>query len=260
VRIRYEPKASTLGPELVVSSPAAGATDVARGLAAAGDVGGDAAIAWVQGTGASTVIVAERLYQPPGAAAPPKSLAYSRTPQPVLGWGASSQRWGPITYTVTLDGVQVGQTGGTTIQVPTPLNDGPHSWRVTTSNPAGLTSTSSNARVFVDTVAPTVSVAVHGPRRTGVETVLRLTYRDAPPAGLPAGDASGVAGLTVRWGDGTVTRVKPGTHRLVHVYRRARRYSVTIVIVDKAGNARTLVHRVQIKKPPAKKPAHGKHR
>ena len=260
IRVRYEPKASTLGPELVVSSPTAGPTDAASGLVAAGDVGGDAAIAWVQGTGDSTVIAAERLYQPPGAAAPPKSLVYSRTPQPALSWAASSQRWGPITYTVTLDGVQVGQTGGTGIQVPTPLHDGPHSWRVTTSNPAGLTSTSQNARVFVDTVAPTVSVAVHGPRRTGVETVLRLSYRDAPPAGLPAGDASGVAGLTVKWGDGTVTRVKPGTHRLRHEYRRARRYSVTVVILDKAGNQRTLVHRLKIKKPPPKHPTPGKHK
>ncbi|MBV9413372.1 MAG: hypothetical protein JO363_00185, partial [Solirubrobacterales bacterium] len=68
-----------------------------------------------------------------------------------------------------------------------------------------------------------------------------------PPAGLPASDASGVSGLTVRWGDGTVTHVKPGTHRILHTYRRARRYRVTIVIVDKAGNPRTLVRRLQIK-------------
>ncbi|MBV9000758.1 MAG: hypothetical protein JO304_16975, partial [Solirubrobacterales bacterium] len=53
IRIRYEPRASTLGPEQVVSSPTQGQTDAARGLAAGGDVGGDAAIAWVQGTGAS---------------------------------------------------------------------------------------------------------------------------------------------------------------------------------------------------------------
>jgi hypothetical protein len=249
IRIRYEPKASTLGPEVVVSSPAAGPTDAARGLVAAGDAGGDAAIVWVQGTGASTEIVAERLYQPPGVAVPPKSLAYSRSAQPVLSWTASTQRWGPITYTVTLDGVQVGQTAGTALQPAAPLHDGPHSWRVTTSNPAGLTSTSRTARVFIDTVAPTISSSVGGSRRTGSPTVLRLTYRDAPPAGLPAGDASGVTGLTVRWGDGTVTRVKPGTHRIVHTYRRAGRYRVTIVIVDKAGNRRTLVRRLEIKKP-----------
>jgi hypothetical protein len=261
IRIRYEPRASALGPEQVVSSPGQGATDAARGLAAAGDAGGDAAIAWVQGTGASTEIVAERLYQPPGVAAPPKSTAYSRTAQPVLNWTPSSQRWGPITYTVTLDGVQIGQTAGTGIQPTAPLHDGPHSWRVTTSNPAGLTGTSRSARVFVDTVAPTLSSAVGGSRRAGTATELRLTYRDAPPASLPAADASGVAALTIRWGDGTVTRVKLGIHRVSHTYRRARRYRVTIVIVDKAGNQRTLVRRLEIKKPAPGRPAPpGKHR
>ena len=256
IRIRYEPKASTLGPEQVISSPAAGATDAASGLAAGGDAGGDAAIAWVQGTGASTEIVAERLYQPPGVAVPPQSLAYARTAQPVLSWTASSQRWGPITYTVTLDGAQVGQTGGTAVQVGAPLADGVHSWRVTTANPAGLTSTSQTARVFVDTVAPTLSAAFGKSRRAGAATALRLFYRDAPPAGLPPADASGVAGLTVHWGDGTLTRVKPGAHRLDHVYRRAGRYRVTVVIVDKAGNRRTLIHRFQTKKPlPPHKPA-----
>ncbi|MBV8998806.1 MAG: hypothetical protein JO304_07085, partial [Solirubrobacterales bacterium] len=168
---------------------------------------------------------------------------------PVLGWTASSQRWGPITYTVTLDGVPVGQTAGTAIQATAPLHDGRHSWRVTTTNPAGLTSTSRIAQVFIDTVAPTLSAAVGGSRRTGSATVLRLSYRDVPPAGLPASDASGVSGLTVRWGDGTVTHVKPGTHRIVHTYRRARRYRVTIVIVDKAGNQRTLARRLEIKNP-----------
>ncbi|MBV9415208.1 MAG: hypothetical protein JO363_09550, partial [Solirubrobacterales bacterium] len=226
IRIRYEPRTSTIGPEQVVSSPAQGPTDAARGLAAGGDAGGDAAIAWVQGTGASSEIVAERLYQPPGVATPPKSLVYSRTAQPVLGWTASSQRWGPITYTVTLDGVLAGQTAGTAMQPTAPLDDGRHSWRVTTTNPAGLSSTSRTAQVFIDTVAPTLSATVSGSRRTGSATVLRLSYRDVPPAGLPASDASGVSGLTVRWGDGTVTHVKPGTHRILHTYRRARRYRV----------------------------------
>jgi hypothetical protein len=247
IRIRYEPRGSTLGPEQVVSSPAQGSTDAALGLAAAGDAGGDAAIAWVQGAGASTEIVAERLYQTPGVAVPPKSLAYSRIAQPVLSWAPSSQRWGPITYTVTLDGLPVAQTTGTAIRPPAPLHDGPHSWLVTTSNPAGLTSTSPSARVFVDTVAPTLTASVTGARRAGATLTLRLSYRDVPPAGLPASDASGVAGLTIHWGDGTVSPVRPGTHRFAHAYVHAGRYRITIVIVDKAGNQRKLVRRLEVK-------------
>jgi hypothetical protein len=261
-RVRYEPRASTLGPEMVLSSPASGATDAARGLVVSGDVAGDAAVAWVQGTGASTEIVAERLYQPPATATPPKTTAYTRSAEPALSWTPSGSRWGPIVYTVTLDGVQIVQTGATVIRVGAPLHDGPHSWRVTASNPAGESSTSRTATVFVDTVAPRISATVNGARHPGASLTLRMFYRDAPPAGLPARDASGVAGLlTIRWGDGTVTRVKPGTHTLIHTYRKTGRYRITIVIADKAGNQRTLVRRLQIKKPPP--PSHkpgGKHK
>jgi hypothetical protein len=78
---------------------------------------------------------------------------------------------------------------------------------------------------------------------------LRLTYRDAAPAGLPARDASGVASLTIRWGDGTSTRVKRGSHRIVHSYRRAGRYKITITVLDRAGNRTRAVQRVKIAKP-----------
>jgi hypothetical protein len=149
IRVRYEPRASTLGPEMIVSNPAQGPTDAARGLDAAGDVGGDGAIAWVQGTGTSTQIVAEQLYQPPGGATPTTSPAYVRTPQPVLRWAPSGARWGPITYSLSVDGAAAGQTGGDALGVPSPLADGPHVWSVTASNPAGLSSASKSARVFV---------------------------------------------------------------------------------------------------------------
>jgi hypothetical protein len=75
---------------------------------------------------------------------------------------------------------------------------------------------------------------------------LRLSYRDAPPAGLPPSDASGVAGLTIRWGDGTITRVKRGTRRVLHTYRRSGRYRITIRVTDRAGNQTRLVRRVKI--------------
>jgi hypothetical protein len=246
IRVRYEPRASTLGPEMIVSSPAQGPTDAAHGLAAGGDGAGDAAIAWVQGTGPATQIAVEQLYQPPGAPAPAKALSYSRTAQPVLSWAPSDARWGPITYTVSVDGTGIGQTGSDAIRVPGPLGDGPHSWGVSAGNPAGLTTPSKPARVFVDTVAPRLSASLSGARRAGAGVTLRLSYRDAPPAGLPPSDASGVAGLTIRWGDGTITRVKRGTRRVLHTYRRSGRYRITIRVTDRAGNQTRLVRRVKI--------------
>jgi hypothetical protein len=253
IRVRYEPRASTLGPEMVVSDPAQGATDAARGLQAGGDAGGDGAIAWVQGRGGSSTIVAGQLYQPPGRAIPARSRAYVRTAEPVLSWAPSSARWGPITYTVNVDGAPSGQTGGNALQVLTPLPDGPHTWSVIAGNPAGLSSAAKGARVFVDTVAPSVGATLSGARRPGAGLTLHLSYRDAPPAGLPGRDASGVARLTVHWGDGTSSRVKPGTHRLLHTYRRRGRYAITITALDRAGNRTSAVRRVKIAKPPPKK-------
>jgi PKD domain len=242
IRVRYEPRASTLGPEMVMSTASLGPTDAARGLATDGDGAGDAAIAWVQGTGAATQIVAAQLYQSPGGAVVPKTLAYSRTAQPVLRWSASSARWGPLTYIVSVDGVQIGQTGGGSLRLPAPLPDGAHTWRVSVTNPASLTATSKAASLFVDTVAPVVRVTASGPRRAGSDEVVRLSYRDPAPG-------SGVAKLTIRWGDGTVTVVKPGTHRIVHVYRRGGRYKITVTAADRAGNQTTVAHRIKISKP-----------
>jgi hypothetical protein len=117
---------------------------------------------------------------------------------------------------------------------------------VTAGNPAGLTSSSKPARVFVDTVAPRLSATLSGARRAGASLTLRLSYRDAPPGGLPAADASGVATLTIRWGDGTTTRIKPGTHRVAHIYLRPGRYRITVTVADRAGNQTRVARRVKI--------------
>jgi hypothetical protein len=261
IRLRYQPRAPGLGPEMVVSSPASGPTDAARGLAAAGDAGGDAAAAWVQGTGASSEIVVDQLYEPPGSVAPAQSLTYSRTPEPVLSWSAAAGRWGPVNYTVTVDGTQVGQTTGTSFRVPIALANGRHSWQVSAVNPAGVTGGSGVATVLVDTVAPTLSARVTGARHAGARLGLILRYRDAPPPGLPSRDASGVEKLTIFWGDRSVTHVRPGTHRETHVYRRPGRYRIIVWITDRAGNSRKVVKIVRVAGPASggtRKPG-GKH-
>ncbi|MDQ6605801.1 MAG: hypothetical protein M3Z06_04545, partial [Actinomycetota bacterium] len=106
IRVRYAPAgALSLGPELVASAPIFGATDADAGLVAGGDVFGDGALAWVQGSGASTRIMAAQMYQPPGSFAAGKRFAYTRSSRPVLSWSTSSEAWGPLIYQVTLDGV-----------------------------------------------------------------------------------------------------------------------------------------------------------
>ena len=250
IRLRYAQDGSDLGPEQVVSTPGLGPTDAASGLAAAGDVDGDAAIAWAQGSGGSTAIVAAQLYQPPGSFAALSKFRYAVSDHPLLSWSAASETWGPVHYLVSVDGVQVARTTSTRIPVPTPVLDGPHSWQVTAVNQAGLTSAAHPASIWVDTVAPRVSFTLTGLRRVGSSLRLTVTDTDSPPPEPPA-DASGIAEVVVRWGDGSSNQI---SHRALHTYKRPGRYTVTVIVKDRAGNATTVTRHVKIAPRPKPKP------
>lgn len=254
IRLRYAPDGSHLGPEQVVSSPADGATDAAAGLAAGGDVAGDAAVAWVQGGGSGTRIMAAQLYQPPGGFAAAKAFRYSSTDRPTLTWSPSTEPWGAPTYVVAVDGAPAGRTAAPRLTVPA-LSDGRHSYQVTSINQAGLATAARPAAVFVDTVAPGLSVRIRGSRRVGGRLRLTAKHRDRPPAGLPRSAASGVARVTVRWGDGTRSK---HTRRatVTHAYRRRRRYTITVTATDRAGNRRVVRRRIAIgrKRRPGRSP------
>src|SRR5579884_1983519 len=247
--VRYAPAGSALGPEIAVSSPAQGPTDAGDGLAATGDVQGDVLVAWVQGSQGGQEIVAARLYQPPGPFGPSRSFHYQRTARPRLGWSPAPEAWGPVTYTVTIDGVQVGETTATSFAPPAPLADGAHTWQVSAANPAGQQSTARAATVFTDTVSPTVAVAFRARVRLGRLVKLHITYVDLPQRGEPASDASGIARVVIGWGDGSRTVLRVGRHYALHLYRRARRYTVRITVTDRAGNATTVRRRLRVLKP-----------
>jgi hypothetical protein len=65
---------------------------------------------------------------------------------------------------------------------------------------------------------------------------------DAPPP-LPSSAASGIASVTVSWGDGTSSTV---VHGAVHVYPRAGRFALSVTAVDRAGNLTRLVRHLRI--------------
>lgn len=246
IRLRYAPAGAGLGPEAVLSDPGQGPTDAASGLAAAGDVAGDAAVVWVQGTGSSAQIAGAQLYQPPGSFAAVLPFRYARLSQPTLAWAPAHQVWGPLRYTVSVDGVQIGQATGTSLLTPSPLRDGPHRWQVTAVNRAGLQSTAQSATVFVDTLAPTVSLKLSGARRARSVIHINVSYSDGPGAA-----SSGISEVVVRWGDGTSAHV---VRRTLHVYRRAGRYVLTVTVKDQAGNTTTLTRHLRIV--PAKRAPH----
>jgi hypothetical protein len=254
IRARYAPKGGmSIDVETTLSSPSQGPTDAAGGLAAGGDFAGDAAVAWLQGAGPSAQIVVAQLYQPPPAFTALVGFRYTRSSRTLLSWAPSRAYWGPLTYTVSVDGAQVGQTGATAFAVPA-LSDGQHVWQVTASNRAGLASAMPAARVFVDTVAPKASLRLTGALRAGSRLHLSVAYTDAPPPVSPA-TASGIARATVYWGDGASS---PITHGKAHVYNRQGRYRLRLVVVDRAGNTTTLVRTVKIQKPGQPPPGHAK--
>jgi hypothetical protein len=252
IRLRYASDGADLGPEQVVSNPSLGATDAVHGLVAAGDVAGDAAAAWVQGTGASRSIVAAQLFQAPGGFVPSNSFRYVTTASPLLFWSPSAELWGAPTYTLHIDGVQVGQTAAVQMVAPAPLTNGRHTYHVSAVNLAGVTTNGPAATVFVDTVAPHASWKLTGSSIVHTRERLRISYTDPPPAGLPKSDASGVSKVFVNWGDGSPpARIRRTAAS--HVYTRRRTDTITITLTDRAGNQTVIVHTLKIKAKPKPK-------
>jgi hypothetical protein len=256
IRVRYSPGGSDLNPEQVVSSATLGAADADRGLFAAGDVSGDAVIAWVQGTGAGTQIVAAQLYDPPGGFVPSYAFRYLTVSDPLLTWTGAPELWGSPQYVVRVDGVQIGATAATQLTPPAPLADGRHSWQVTAVNQVGLSTPAAGARVFVDTVPPRVSLKVTGKLIVHSYLHLAVTDTDARPP-LPRADASGVASVVAGFGDGSRYTI---THGKYHAYMRPGRYTVTVTVTDRAGNRTTITRTLQIKPKPKPKKKKKKHR
>jgi hypothetical protein len=249
IRTRFYTNAEW-GPEVVLSSPADGATDAAAGLAAAGDLNADMAVAWVQGTGVAAQIVTDQLYQPPGGFSAVSSFRYVRSAHPLLSWSPAGGDW-PPRYDVFVNGSLVDQTSATSIRYG-PLTQGPHVWRIEAVNAAGLTSADKKAAtVFVDTYPPAVTLSVTGTRQVGKEIHLYVKYSDTPPGGTAA-DGSGVASVVVNWGDGSKFVI---THGKYHAYARKGRYRVTVAVTDQAGNRTTKSEELVIKpKPKPKRP------
>jgi hypothetical protein len=252
IRLRYASDGADLFPEQVVSTPALGPTDADLGLAAAGDVAGDAAAAWVQGSGASTSIVAAQLFQAPGGFVPSNSFRYVITASPLLWWSTAAELWGAPTYSLRIGGTVVGQTTATQMVPPAPLANGRNTYQISAVNLAGLTTTSPVATVFVDTLAPRATWKLSGTSVVNTREQLRIDYFDPPPAGLPKSAASGVLTVYVNWGDGS-PRARIRRTTASHVYKRIRTDTITITLADRAGNRTVIVHKLKIKAKPKPK-------
>jgi hypothetical protein len=245
IRLRYAPDGSDLLPEQVISSPNLGPTNAAHGLDAAGDLAGDAAVSWVQGTGAGTLIMAAQLFQTPGSFGPIQTFRYANSANPILTWSPASELWGGPVYAVTIDGLQVASSGATSIRSPVPVTNGRHVWQVTAINRAGLSTVARAGTVFVDTFKPRVSIRLSGTRLVGASVRIAVRANDSP-APIPRSQASGIKSIQVKWGDGAKPFLTLSNARASHVYKRRRTYTVTVIVKDRASNRTVTTRRIKI--------------
>jgi hypothetical protein len=250
IRMRYGDPSGALSPELVLSSPSDGPTDAANGLTDAGNVAGEVLVAWAQRTASGEEIVTDQLYTPPSAPAPLDPPRYMRTTRPHLAWAPSGELWGPVTYTVALDGHELAQTRATAVDVASPLTQGRHTWQISATNAVGLASGPRTAALFVDTIAPQImAFTLTGSRRAGAALRVHVVASDARNT-VPAAEASGVKSILVRWGDRSSEVIRAWRD---HVYAKPGRYRITIVVTDRAGNVTRSVMTIRVKpKPKAK--------
>jgi len=236
---------SAFGPEIVASNPALGPTNAAEGLFAAGDHDGDVAIAYVQGSGPATTIDVAQLVSPPGSFGAKATPHYETTTQPVLSWSIPVELWGALTYSVAIDGVAAGTTSATSFKPAAVPSQGPHTFEVTAVNAYGLASSIAPRTFFVDSIPPAGQFTLTGNKREHALLRLRVRATDTP-TGLPRGDASGVATVVVKWGDGSSPQIMRQT--ATHRYLLPGHYLVTVTITDRAGNRTVLTRRLRIAK------------
>jgi hypothetical protein len=215
-------------PDQPLTSLLGGGTDAAAGFEASADRAGDVAVAFVQGPPGARAVVVASFDRAPGAFRINSGTSFRNVSAVPLKWAPSFELWGPVTYTVEVDGTVAARTTSPQITLPG-LPDGVHRWRVIAADRRGQVTATPLRVVRQDATAPRARITVSGPRRRGrpVRVVVRPT--DANPARRPA---SGIGRVTIAWGDGRSTTARRATHR----YGRARRFTVRVSVRDRAGN------------------------
>ena len=176
-----------------------------------------------------------------------------RVGEPVT-YGASGQAYdgGAVRLAWQLPGTP--STGAGTSVSFTPVAPGQATVRVTATDANGLAGTAERAV----TISPAQAVPTPGSqgRDTSKPTlrVRKVKQVRRPKRSAIRGratDASGIARVTVRFGDGKRKRVRPsrtGRFTVKHRYGTVASYEATVTAVDEAGNARTKHAKVRVRK------------
>lgn len=230
------------GPDVTLSRPDLGATDAARGLLASADRAGDIVVAYIQGDPASRTLAAATFDRAPGTFLGYTTSRSFLASRPTLKWGPSFELWGPLKYTVLVDNRPNGETSSTGLQLPSPVPDGVHTWRVVASDRRGQTTATPVRTLRIDGTPPKVSFRVSGARKRG--GLLKVAVRATDASGTSA-RASGLKVVRVDFGD----RSRPvDKATAMHRYARGGKFTVRVSARDKAGNVVALTRRITIKR------------
>ncbi|HET6505525.1 MAG TPA: hypothetical protein VFG42_01935 [Baekduia sp.] len=217
-------------PDALLSNAALGPVDPTAGFDGSGDRTGDFAWAWVQGTPSERKLVVGSYDRLPGAfTISTSSKNWRNVLKNPLAWGTALELWGPLTYTVLVDGKPLLQTQTTKASPAVgALSEGLHTWRVTATDRRGQTVTTAVKPLKVDTVAPTVSFSVT--RKKRVVTVTAKANDVLPPSG----QAAGVKYVRIDWGDGSGYQQ---ARKASHSYDKTGAFTIRVSATDKAGNS-----------------------
>jgi hypothetical protein len=110
-----------------VTNPVFRPSDAARGLEAHGDKEGNIVVAFVQGAGATTRIVAGGWDRAPSSPRP-RTFVVRRGGR--VRWARSTTTRAPVTYVVVVGRRRVGRTRSTSLRLPRRVRPGRHRWHV----------------------------------------------------------------------------------------------------------------------------------
>ena len=231
----------------VLSDPALGGVDGARGIDAAADSGGNQAIAYVQGDGDARRVQVAVYDKEPRTTGGGNHDDWDRTRSFRLKWSKVEDDWGEVQYRVEVNGQEITTTNRTSMTV-SDLPDGRNVYNVIAIDSRGQVTEGPSRLLYVDLTPPTGELVARS-SKAGRPANVSL---DATDGEAIAG--SGVKSVTVTYGDGVrealaVPRIGlVDDARLGHRYRKPGRYTVRALISDVAGNKRTVSARVVVRR------------
>lgn len=215
-------------PETSLVDLALGAVDPAAGLDSAADRYGDAVIGFVQGVGAGRRLTVATWDRPPVNLVQTTNFRWRNVKR--LAWEPISEPWGPIVWSISVDGRELGTTERNSFPIAGRLRDGLYRWTLTATDRRGQARSAGPRSLRLDTTGPTVRLSV-----SGSGTTRRLAARTADRY-------AGVRSVRFDFGDGS-----PRAFGNVVRHRFPRgSHIVKVTAIDKAGNARTISRTLRI--------------